>query len=132
VREYSRRLFFHELLLTFLRTLARAKELEEREREDIRHSLEADHSAHRPHRAFSDDPSVNAAATILARDEEERIGFNDFDDDNVDLVIDDDDLSSRRSKSPYKDEFTDNESDIFRDGDGTNTDTYTLHTHVRH
>ncbi|KAL4751764.1 Golgi apparatus membrane protein tvp38 [Aspergillus terricola var. indicus] len=116
----------------YRRTLARAKELEEREREDIRHSLEADHAAHRPHRAFSDEPSVNAAATTLARDEEERIGFNDLDDDNVDLVIDDDDLSSRRSKSPYKDEFTDNESDIFRDGDGTNTDTYTLHTHVRH
>ncbi|KAL4865719.1 hypothetical protein BDV12DRAFT_174228 [Aspergillus spectabilis] len=113
------------------RTLARAKELEERERADIRHSLEADHAAHRPHGEFSDDPDVNAAATILARDEEERIGFNDFDDDNVDLVIDDDDRSPLRSKSPYRDEFTDNESDIFRDGDGTGGDTYTLHTHLR-
>ncbi|KAL4989162.1 Golgi apparatus membrane protein tvp38 [Aspergillus falconensis] len=115
----------------YRRTLARAKELEERERDDIRQSLEADHAAHRPHRAFSDDPSINAAATTLARDEEERIGFNDFDDDNVDLVIDEDNLTSRRSKSPYRDEFTDNESDVFRDGDGTDVDTYTLHTHVR-
>ncbi|BCS27247.1 TVP38/TMEM64 family protein [Aspergillus puulaauensis] len=115
----------------YKRTLARAKELEDRERDDIRHSLEADHAAHRPHRAFSDDPNVNAAATTLARDEEERIGFNDFDDDNVDLVIDDDDRSPLRSKSPYRDEFTDNESDVFRDGDGTEGETYTLHTHVR-
>ncbi|CEN59786.1 Putative Golgi apparatus membrane protein tvp38 [Aspergillus calidoustus] len=120
-------------LYIYKRTLARAKELEERERSDIRHSLEADHAAHRPHRQFSDDPDVNAAATTLARDEEERIGFNDFDDDNVDLVIDDDisDRSPLRSKSPYRDEFTDNESDIFRDGDGTDTETYTLHSHVR-
>ncbi|KAL5340787.1 hypothetical protein BJX70DRAFT_360399 [Aspergillus crustosus] len=113
------------------RTLARAKELEERERDDIRHSLEADHAAHRPHGQFSDDPDVNAAATTLARDEEERIGFNDFDDDNVDLVIDDDGRTPLRSKPPYRDEFTDNESDIFRDGDGPDGDTYTLHTHVR-
>ncbi|KAL2860847.1 TVP38/TMEM64 family protein [Aspergillus lucknowensis] len=116
----------------YRRTLARAKELEERERGDIRHSLQADHAAHRPHRGFSDDPDVNAAATILARDEEERIGFNDFDDDNVDLVIDDEmnDRSPLRSKSPYRDEFTDNESDVFEDGDGTDGETYTLHTHV--
>ncbi|KAL4941552.1 hypothetical protein BDV06DRAFT_178905 [Aspergillus oleicola] len=116
----------------YKRTLARAKELEERERDDIRHSLEADHAANRPHRAFSDDPTVNAAAKTLARDEEERIGFNDFDDDNVDLDIDDDGRFPRRSKSPYRDEFTDNESDIFRDGDGPDGETYTLHTHVRH
>ncbi|KAL4948070.1 hypothetical protein BDW69DRAFT_177135 [Aspergillus filifer] len=115
----------------YKRTLARAKELEERERDDIRHSLEADHAANRPHRAFSDDPVVNAAAKTLARDEEERIGFNDFDDDNVDLDIDDDGRLPRRSKSPYRDEFTDNESDIFRDGDGTDGETYTLHSHVR-
>jgi hypothetical protein len=121
------------MLTGALRTLARAKELEERERADIRHSLEADHAAHRPHGVFSDDPGVNAAATTLARDEEERIGFNDFDDDNVDLVIDvdDGDRTPLRSKFPYRDEFTDNESDIFRDGDGTAGDTFTLHTHVR-
>ncbi|KAL2820243.1 hypothetical protein BDW59DRAFT_118007 [Aspergillus cavernicola] len=117
----------------YRRTLARAKELEEIERDDIRQSLQADHAAHRPHHAFSDDPDVNAAATTLARDEEERIGFNDFDDDNVDLVIDDDggDRTPLRSKSPYRDEFTDNESDVFGDGDGTEGETYTLHTHMR-
>lgn len=105
--------------------------MEERERNDIRHSLEADHAAHRQHGAFSDDPDANAAATMLARDEEERIGFNDFDDDNVDLVIDDDDRSPRRSKSPYHDQFTDNESDIFGEGDGPDGETYSMHTHVR-
>ncbi|KAL4811298.1 hypothetical protein BDV18DRAFT_129075 [Aspergillus unguis] len=113
------------------RTLARAKELEERERDDIRHSLEADHAAHRPHGSFSDDPDANAAATTLARDEEERIGFNDFDDDNVDLDIDDDDRYARRSKSPYRDQFTDNESDVFEDGDGTNGQTYSIRMHSR-
>ncbi|KAL4913358.1 hypothetical protein BDW62DRAFT_165929 [Aspergillus aurantiobrunneus] len=115
----------------YKRTLARAKELEERERDDIRQSLQADHVANRPHRAFSDDPDANAAAATLARDEEERIGFNDFDDDNVDIVIDDDDRSPLRSKSPYQDEFTDNESDIFQDGDGTDGEAYTLHAHVQ-
>ncbi|KAL4881621.1 hypothetical protein BJY04DRAFT_188468 [Aspergillus karnatakaensis] len=115
----------------YKRTLARAKELEERERAEIRNSLEADHAAHRPHGEFSDDPDTNAAARTLARDEEERIGFNDFDDDNVDLVIEDDDHAPLRSKPPYRDEFTDNESDIFGDGDGTDREAYTLHTHVR-
>ncbi|KAL3476414.1 hypothetical protein BJX99DRAFT_228093 [Aspergillus californicus] len=115
----------------YRRTLARAKELEEIERADIRQSLESDHAAHRPHHAFSDDPNVNAAATTLARDEEERIGFNDFDDDNVDLVIDDDDRTPLRSKQSYRDEFTDNESDVFGDGDGTDGETYTMHAHVR-
>ncbi|KKK26203.1 golgi apparatus membrane protein [Aspergillus rambellii] len=131
-------------LYIYKRTLARAKELEARERADIRNSLQADHAAHRPHQPFSEDPDVNAAATTLARDEEERIGFNDFDDDTVDLVIDDDeeeeeeeeeespsDRTPSRKKSQYRDEFTDNESDVFRDGDGTDGETYTLHTHVR-
>lgn len=120
------------------RTLARAKELEAKERADIRRSLQADHAAHRPHGSFSEDPDVNTAATTLARDEEERIGFNDFDDDNVDLVIDDDsgseispNLTKKQFPGPYRDEFTDNDSDVFGDGDGPDSQMFRLHTHVR-
>ncbi|ODM22764.1 Golgi apparatus membrane protein tvp38 [Aspergillus cristatus] len=120
----------------YKRTLARAKELEAKEREEIRNSLDRDHSARRPHRAFSEDPNANIAATTLARDEEERAGFHDFDDDNVDIVIDDesDDGSSSPAKnavSPYRDEFTDNDSDVFRDGDEPERETYRMHTHIR-
>lgn len=120
------------------RTLARAKELEAKEREDIRQSLRADHAAHRPHHAFSEDPDANAAAMILARDEEERIGFMDEDDDNVDLGLDDSGSENSRNRRKsrteglYHDEFTDNESDVFRDGDGSDTEAYGLHTHSRH
>ncbi|KAJ5295973.1 hypothetical protein N7508_010794 [Penicillium antarcticum] len=115
----------------YQRTLARAKELEAKEREEIRNSLEADHAAHRPHHAFSEDPDVNKAATTLALDEEERIGFTD--DDNVDLVLGDDSDSDQpgwknSNRRSYHDEFTDNDSDGFAEG---NDETYGLHTHVR-
>jgi hypothetical protein len=117
------------------RTLARAKELEAQERADIRGSLQSDHAARRPHRAFSEDPDVNKAATTLARDEEERIGFTDLDDDNVDLVLGDDSESDGDQRSPWKnsnrrsyhDEFTDNDSEVFA-GDN---DAYGLHNHVQ-
>lgn len=58
----------------------------------------------------------------------------------MDVVVDDpdDDGSGSstkpwksNSKSDYRDEFTDNESDIFADGDGSE-DVYGLHSHVRH
>ena len=117
--------------------MARAKELEAQERAGIRRSLQIDHAAHRPHHAFSEDPDTNTAATTLARDEEERLGFHDFDDDNVDLVIDDESGSDNSpylktgSRDSYRDEFTDSNSDVFRDGDGTEGETYNLHTHVR-
>jgi hypothetical protein len=123
------------------RTLARAKELEAEERAGIRQSIQDDHAARRPHRAFSDDPEANAAATTLAHDEEERMGFDDdIDEDNIDLVVErDDDGSSgdglrkpyNHSTRSYRDEFTDNDSDIFRDGDEDDTETYGLHSHVR-
>ncbi|KAH8434904.1 TVP38/TMEM64 family protein [Aspergillus melleus] len=121
----------------YRRTLARAKELEAQERAGIRRSLQIDHAAHRPHHAFSEDPDTNTAATTLARDEEERLGFHDFDDDNVDLVIDDESGSDNSpylktgSRDSYRDEFTDSNSDVFRDGDGTEGEIYNLHTHVR-
>ena len=117
------------------RTLARAKELEAKERAEIRQSLQADHAAHRPHRRFSEDDDVNAAATILARDEEERIGFDDLDDDNVDLDLDDDSDHSPASRwkkktgrQSYHDEFTDNDSDDFRN---EGHEAYGLHSHVQ-
>ncbi|CRL21152.1 SNARE associated Golgi protein [Penicillium camemberti] len=117
----------------YQRTLARAKELEAQERADIRDSLQADHAAHRPHRAFSEDPDVNKASTTLARDEEERIGFTDLDDDNVDLILGDDSDSDQpgpwknSTRRSYHDEFTDNDSDGFAGED----EAYGLHTHVQ-
>ncbi|KAJ5949558.1 hypothetical protein N7454_001142 [Penicillium verhagenii] len=118
------------------RTLARAKELEAKEREDIRHSLQADHAANRPHGRFADDDDANAAASELARDEEERIGFNDFDDDNVDLDLALGDSDSETDKQRWKksnrrsyhDEFTDNDSDEYT-GDGD--EAFGLHSHVQ-
>ncbi|KAJ5570012.1 uncharacterized protein N7459_009442 [Penicillium hispanicum] len=119
----------------YQRTLARAKELEAKERDEIRQSLHADHEAHRPHGRFADDDDANIAATMLARDEEEGVGFDDLDDDNVDLHLDDDSEndhpgrwknSARRS---YHDEFTDNDSDGFA-GEGDN-EAFGLHGHVR-
>ncbi|KAF4767960.1 hypothetical protein N7455_012433 [Penicillium solitum] len=117
----------------YQRTLARAKELEAQERADIRDSLQADHAAHRPHRRFSEDPDVNKASTTLARDEEERLGFTDLDDDNVDLVLGDDSDSDQpgpwknSTRRSYHDEFTDNDSDGFAGED----EAYGLHTHVQ-
>ncbi|CAL5874540.1 uncharacterized protein PFLUO_LOCUS8836 [Penicillium psychrofluorescens] len=117
----------------FTGTLARAKELEAKERADIRESLEEDHAAHRPHGSFSDDSDVNTAAKTLARDEEERIGFEDLDDDHVDLELGDDsdsDRSSRQWKTnrrSYHDEFTDNDSDGY---EGTSGEAYGLHRHI--
>jgi hypothetical protein len=114
------------------RTLARAKELEEQERADLRGSLGADHASRRPHRGFSEDPNVNKAASTLARDEEERMGFTDLDDDNVDLVLGDDSDSDQpgpwknSNRKSYHDEFTDNDSDGFAGEE----DAFGLHNHV--
>ncbi|CAG8022028.1 unnamed protein product [Penicillium olsonii] len=113
----------------YQRTLARAAELEAQERADLRGSFDADHASRRPY-GFSEDPTVNKAAASLARDEEERVGFTDLDDDNVDLALGDSDSdqpgpwknSARRS---YHDEFTDNDSDEF-----VEEGAYGLHNHV--
>lgn len=67
---------------------------------------------------------------------------DDIDEDNIDIVVEggDDNVGNGDATSgkPYKDntvsyrdEFTDNDSDIFRDGDGADTETYGLHSHVR-
>ena len=113
--------------------MARAKELEAKERAEIRHSLQADHAVHRPHGRFSDDIDENEAATMLARDEEERIGFGDLDDDNVDLELGDDSDSDhsgrwkKKNRRSYHDEFTDNDSDDYPGED----EAYGLHSHVQ-
>lgn len=111
--------------------MARAKELEAQERAGIRESIQEDHAAGRPHQGFSDDPNVNAAATTLARDEEEQLGFHDIDEDNIDLVVEGDDIGEPRGNKQYRDEFTDNDSDVFDDGDGEDSEVYGLHSHIR-
>jgi len=113
--------------------LARAKELEDKERAEIRQSLQADHAAHRPHGRFSDDIDEDEAATMLAREEEERIGFGDLNDDNVDLELGDDsdsdhsDRWKKNNRRSYHDEFTDNDSDDHPGQD----EAYGLHSHVQ-
>lgn len=130
---YRRYVLFVSLLSRYIpnahRTLARAKELEAEERAGIRRSLQEDHAAGRPHGDFSDDPDANAAAKILARDEEAQLGY--YDEDNVDIDVEGDELAETRGGRSYQDEFTDNDSDVFDDGDGDESDTYGLHTHVR-
>lgn len=108
------------------RTLARAKELEAEERAGIRRSIQEDHVAGRPHGDFSDDTDANAAAKTLASDEEAQLGF--YDEDNIDIDVEGDDLTETRGGRSYRDEFTDNDSDVF---DGDESDTYGMHTHVR-
>jgi hypothetical protein len=74
---------------------------------------------------------INAAARSLARDEEERLGFGDLDDDHIDLVLEEDsDHSSRQWKTKrrsYHDEFTDNDSDGY---EGASGEVYGLHRHI--
>ncbi|PGH31567.1 hypothetical protein GX50_05660 [[Emmonsia] crescens] len=117
-------------------TLARSKELEAEERANnsIQQSLPNDPPHLQPPHVFSDDPEEIAAAQAL--DEEARIGFHrngvahgydigaDIDDDHV--AID---------PVGYHDDFTDNDSDIFDDGDGDGVaggvnESYSLHRHI--
>ena len=49
----------------------------------------------------------------------------------IDLVVDGDDFNEPRGTKQYRDEFTDNDSDVFGDGDGDDSDAYGLHSHVR-
>ncbi|PGH20712.1 hypothetical protein AJ80_03472 [Polytolypa hystricis UAMH7299] len=107
-------------------TLARAKQLEAEERANLRQSIQSDPQALQPPSHFSDDPDENAAATTLARDEEERIGFRD---DDITVDVDDDRLAI--DPIGYRDEFTDNDSDVFESGDGEDpNEAYSLHRHV--
>lgn len=49
----------------------------------------------------------------------------------MDLVVEGDDDESPHRGASYRDEFTDNDSDVFGDGDGDDTEIYGLHSHVR-
>jgi hypothetical protein len=87
------------------RVVARARQLEQEERSGVRRS-----SSHRnEHQIFSDNPDEQAAAATLLRDDEIDI----FADDAVD--------------EGYRDETTDDESDIFRHGDGDEEEAIGLH-----
>ena len=114
--------------------MARARDLEAKERNEIRQSLEEDHLAHRPHSYFPEDPDASAAARIIAHDEEQRIGLTDENEDNVDLRLDDDHPDDDAKPAPqmqYHDYFTDDDFDVFKDGDGAGGDVYDLHSHVK-
>jgi len=76
----------------------------------------------------------------LAQDEERNLEYQDDLDDNVDVVVDDADEDGSGSPAKpwnsnnnrgYRDEFTDNDSDVFNDGDGAENDVYGLHSHVQ-
>ncbi|KAI1913262.1 Tlg2-vesicle protein [Ophidiomyces ophidiicola] len=105
-------------------TLARAAELEAEERAILAQAA-SDPSQLPPPGSFADDPDeFMAASSPLDRDEEEQIGFRDQerelrrDIDNDHVAID---------TRGYQDELTDNDSDIFGEGDGEIDDTYSLH-----
>ncbi|KAI1938636.1 Tlg2-vesicle protein [Ophidiomyces ophidiicola] len=105
-------------------TLARAAELEAEERAILAQAA-SDPSQLPPPGSFADDPDeYMAASNPLDRDEEEQIGFRDQerelrrDIDNDHVAID---------TRGYQDELTDNDSDIFGEGDGEIDDTYSLH-----
>lgn len=72
---------------------------------------------------------------MLARDEEERIGFGDLDDDHVDLELGDGSDSDRSeqwkktNRRSYHDDFTDNDSDDYP-GEAE-AEAYGLHSHVQ-
>lgn len=104
-------------------TLARAKQLEAEERANIRGPTSNNRPTTGSPDGFVDDPNATSASNIRVRDEEEAVGF----DDDVALDIDDDHVVL----DPGYHDFTDNESDIFADGDGDDKDeTYKLHRHV--
>ncbi|KAK2768586.1 Tlg2-vesicle protein [Arachnomyces sp. PD_36] len=117
-------------------TLARAKELEEQEQRNQTLPVNLRHSRDN----FSDDPSrrrdeEEGFATLYDDDPQDiDLGLQaNEDEDHVALgnvvVGDDDDELRRGGKNGYKDEFTDNDSDVFEDGDGDD-EVYGLHRHV--
>ncbi|KAK2859895.1 hypothetical protein FQN49_004604 [Arthroderma sp. PD_2] len=106
----------------YKRTLARAKQLEAEERANLRGPATNNRPAVASPEGFADDPNAISASNV-ARDEEEAFAF----DDDVAIDIDDDNVVL----DPHYHDFTDNESDIFADGDGDDKDeAYKLHRHV--
>ncbi|EEH20790.2 hypothetical protein PABG_03021 [Paracoccidioides brasiliensis Pb03] len=119
-------------------TLARSKQLEAEERAN--NSIRQSQSSNLPHlqppHVFSDDPDEIAAAE-LGEDEEARIGFltDGATGNNYDVGVDIDDDHVAIDPVGYHDEFTDNDSDVFDDGDeggdgDGHVEAYSLHRHV--
>ncbi|EER45437.1 Tlg2-vesicle protein [Histoplasma capsulatum var. duboisii H88] len=116
-------------------TLARSKELEAEERANNNTRRLVANDAHQPQSPgiFSDDSEETAAAQAL--DEESRIGFRrDGVAHGYDLDADIDDDHVAIDPIGYHDDFTDNDSDVFDDGDGDGTadatETFSLHRHI--
>ena len=87
-------------LYIYQRTMARARQLEADENANVRNSVA--HTGHPP-AEYSDDPEAQAAATKFVQQ-----------DDNVDLFGD----ASSPSREGYTDAFTDDDDDVFNQGDG--------------
>ncbi len=88
------------------RTVARARQLEEEERSSLRQSA----SRGENNGEFSDDPEGETAAATALRD------------DDIDFFDEDEDEGAER----YRDDFTDNEQDVFSHGDGDEEDSIGL------
>ncbi|KAA6415590.1 MAG: hypothetical protein FRX48_00306 [Lasallia pustulata] len=80
----------------YQRTVARSRELEAEERASLRHSASQSGRG----ADFSDDPEEQVAAAAILRD------------DDIDF------LDNEETRPGYRDEFTDDEDDVFRHGDG--------------
>jgi uncharacterized membrane protein YdjX (TVP38/TMEM64 family) len=91
----------------YRQTMARAKELEAEEANNVRDSTRR--TGHLPSE-FSDDPEAQVAANVLARDDDEIDYFDD----------------SSNEQSGYHDE-TDDDDDVFGKGDGDGDEAVTAH-----
>ncbi|EEP75788.1 conserved hypothetical protein [Uncinocarpus reesii 1704] len=99
----------------YKRTLARAAELEAEERA-ILAQAGGDPSQLPTPGSFVDNPDeYTAASNLLAHDIEAQRNFHD---DNDDITADIDNDHVAIDTSGYRDEFTDNDSDVFGAGDG--------------
>lgn len=88
------------------RTIARSEELEAEERASLRRST----SQSRRGGDFSDDPEERTAAAPILRD------------DDIDF------LDDEETRHGYRDEFTDDEDDVFRHGDGDDEEAIGMET----
>lgn len=85
-----------EGILTVYRTISRSEELEGEERASLRRSTSQSGRSE----DFSDDPEERTATAAILRD------------DDIDF------LNDEETRHGYRDEFTDDEDDVFRHGDG--------------
>lgn len=92
----------------YRKTMARARELEAEERNAVRDSYSRSGA---PPTEFSDDPDARTAAETVGRDLEQ----GNFVDEDAE------------PRGEYRDEFTDDEDDVFDQGDGNEDDAINLH-----